>query len=68
MSVNAVMPADATTFRCGVCGRYLTSSDGGYVRSAPCQCGWQTTVEAVGKRARQTVTVAGERIEVKVVR
>lgn len=64
MSTNAA-PADAIPLRCGVCGKHLCWADGRYVQAAPCSCGWQTTVEAVGRRAQQSVTLAGEQIEVK---
>lgn len=61
-SMSMAPPADV---KCGICGRYLCSVDGQYVRSAPCQCGWQTTVEAVGRRARQSVETPAGRLEVK---
>lgn len=61
----AAPPADSTPVQCAICGRYLCSVDGSYVRSAPCQCGWQTTVEAVGRRARRTVETLAGAIEVK---
>lgn len=58
-------PADMTTVKCGVCGRYLGELDGSCLRTAPCKCGWQTTVEAVGRRARRTVETPAGTLEVK---
>lgn len=58
-------PADSQRLVCPACGRYLCTADGTYVECPPCQCGWQATMRAVGKRARQCVEMGGEHIEVK---
>jgi len=61
----AVPPAGSKEIRCPCCERYLGTIDGTYVRFPPCVCGWQWVGEAVGKRARQCVEMAGQAIEVK---
>lgn len=58
-------PTDSTPVKCGVCGKHLCWAEGCYVQPAPCSCGWQTTVEAVGRRARQSVNLPSGPIEVK---
>jgi hypothetical protein len=66
MSASA-LPAETREINC-LCGAYLGTIglDGSYMRFPPCrQCGWQWVGEAVGKRARQSIMVAGERLEVK---
>lgn len=66
--MNTTAPPTAREIRCFCCGRYLGTIDteGGFMRFPPCECGWQWVGEAVGKRARQSVTLPnGERIEVK---
>lgn len=64
MSVSAP-PAGSVSVRCGVCQRYLGTLEGTYLRAAPCPCGAQTTVEIVGKRARQCIETPAGRLEVK---
>lgn len=58
---------DSRPIHCPCCGAYLGSIglDGTYMRFPPCKCGWQWVGEAVGKRARQSVEMAGQQIEVK---
>lgn len=61
----AAPPANAVEYRCPACGRYLGTAEGTYARYAPCACGVRTTVEIVGKRARQSIETPAGRIEVK---
>lgn len=53
----------AQRFVCPACGRYLGTADGAYSEYPPCACGFQTTVRAVGRRAR--IGVGEPPIEVK---
>ena len=50
---------------CPACSRYLGTVDATYAEYPPCTCGFQTTVRAVGKRARAGLVATSERIEVK---
>jgi len=50
---------------CPACARYLGTVDGSYSEYPPCTCGFQTTVRAVGRRAKQEVESPAGRIEVK---
>lgn len=58
-------PAGSIEVRCAACQKYLGHLEGTYLRSVPCTCGVQTTVEVVGKRARRCVEMGGQTIEVK---
>ena len=58
-------PAEAKRMTCPACGRFLCTVDAVYVEAPPCQCGYQTTIRAVGRRARQEVQTPAGRIEVK---
>jgi hypothetical protein len=59
-------PADAKRITCAVCQGYLGTLVGTYSEYVPCKCGFQTTVKAVGRRARQEIETLGTgRIEVK---
>jgi len=59
-------PADVRQVKCAMCGRHLGRLVGLFAEYAPCQCGYRTTVEAVGRRARQEIETPGTgRIEVK---
>lgn len=60
-------PAEARRLTCPACQSYLGTLDGTYSEYPPCsKCGFQTTVRAAGRRARQSVETPGTgRIEVK---
>lgn len=58
-------PVGSIEVRCAACQKYLGTLEGTYLRAVPCTCGVQTTVEIVGKRARQCVETPAGRIEVK---
>lgn len=60
-------PADIRDVHCPMCRRYLGSIglDGSYMRFPPCECGWQWVGEAVGKRARQSISTPAGVLEVK---
>jgi len=50
---------------CPACTRFLGTVEATYAEYPPCVCGFQTTVKAVGKRARAGLVVGAERIEIK---
>jgi len=58
-------PPEAKRIVCPCCGRYLGTVDGTYSEYPPCTCGFQTTVRAVGKRARVGLAATAQHIEVK---
>lgn len=47
---------------CPACNRFLCVVEATYVECPPCSCGFQTTVRAVGRRARAGLA---DRLEVK---
>lgn len=62
-------PADAKRLVCPFCGRYLGTVSATYAEYPPCACGFQTTVRAVGRRARLLVDALPDGpIEVKTIR
>ena len=58
-------PAGALRFACPACARFLGTAETTFYEAAPCVCGLQTTVRAVGKQARAGLTGSAERIEGK---
>ena len=50
---------------CPACRRFLCTVIATMVECPPCVCGFQTTITAVGKRARAGLVDGSERIEVK---
>lgn len=58
-------PAGARRFTCPACARFLGTAETTFYEAAPCACGFQTTVRAVGKQARAGLLGSAERIEVK---
>ncbi len=60
-------PDGCSEVRCPLCRKYLGTIgvDGSYMRFPPCECGWQWTGEAVGKRARRTVETPCGPLEIK---
>lgn len=50
---------------CPACGRFLCTVIATMVECPPCVCGFQTTIRAVGKRARAGLVAGAERIEIK---
>lgn len=64
--VSSLISTEDVRLSCPRCSRYLGTLDGFKFEAPPCKCGFQTTVKAVGRRARQEVESPGTgRIEVK---
>ncbi len=61
----AQQQSEGRRMTCPACNRYLGTVEATYAEYPPCTCGFQTTVRAVGKRARSGLHATAERIEVK---
>lgn len=63
-AIQSQQTGERRRMTCPACSRFLGTVEATYAEYPPCSCGFQTTVKAVGQRARVGL-VDGSRLEVK---